>query len=135
MEHPSAPNKFVHRPYGRGERSSKENLKVCPRCKHSKDEKEFINSRKKIGKYCSECLEKSRKYFNKRSKCEHERMVHACPWCNNATTEPYKPVKKRAKIQKIVIGDDGSVNVQYDRTLVSEKIVKNNTSGVSLEVF
>lgn len=91
-----------------------DNLKVCPRCKHSKKEAEFINSRKKIGKYCTLCLEKSRKYFNKRPKCEHDRMVHACPWCNNTTSEPYKQVKHRSKVSKIFIDHD-EIKVEYEK--------------------
>jgi hypothetical protein len=52
--------------------SSNAEEKECPRCLHIKKLEEFVNSRKVIGKYCTECLEKKRKY---RSEINAKNMV------------------------------------------------------------
>lgn len=61
--------------------SSGSEEKECPRCLHIKKLEEFINSRKVIGKYCIECLEKKRKYRSEH-KCEkHGKNKTNCTGC------------------------------------------------------
>lgn len=99
--------------------------KVCTRCLNSKEIKEFINSRKVIGKYCNECLSKRRKYFNEH-RCDHGRMKINCKACKlQQESSQVKPIKEKAKIQEVKVDDEGNVNIVFDRLTKREKVLRD----------
>lgn len=98
---------------------------ICQRCAKQKAVLEFINSRGVIGKNCKECLSKRRKYLND-NRCEHARVKSGCKWCNGDNSAVKAP-KSRALIKEVILGEDGNVELEYDKPVkdrLTEEIIR-----------